>query len=178
VEPHEPNIQPSIGSVQPDADRLKLQMTMQQLRDNQNYSMAILGGSVAAIVGAVLWAVVTALTKWQIGFMAIGVGFLVGFAVRKMGQGVSVGFGVIGAVLSLIGCLLGNYLAVCAIYAAQQNIGIFDVLGQVDFQTGVRVMIDSFHPMDVLFYVIAIYYGYKYSFHVLTADKAASVSNP
>jgi hypothetical protein len=43
-------------------------------------------GLAAAILGAIIWAVVTVTTKYQIGYMAIGVGALVGFALR-IGKG-------------------------------------------------------------------------------------------
>jgi len=172
--------QPNAGSPAPEArpeiDQLKLQMLMQQIRDNQNLSLAVIGGAAAAVAGAVIWAAVTAVTNWQIGIMAIGVGFLVGLVVRKVGRGVSSSFGVTGAVLSLAGCLLGNLLAACAIVADQQNMGYFEVLGRVDFRTAIDIMVGTFHPMDVLFYGLAVYYGYRFSFHQLTPDELASVA--
>jgi len=39
-------------------------------------------GLAAAIVGAIIWAVVTVTAKYQIGWMAVGVGAFVGFALR------------------------------------------------------------------------------------------------
>ena len=176
MDTHESNIQSPATEVSPKIDPLKLQMTMQQLRDNQNLGMAVFGGAVAAVVGAALWAVVTAVTNWQIGFMAVGVGFLVGLAVRKLGQGVTAAFGVVGAVLSLAGCILGNYLANCAYIAGQENMSIFDVFSQVDFKTAVDLMVATFHPMDLLFYGIAVYYGYKYSFRGFTAEEMAAAT--
>jgi len=63
---------------------------------------------VAAGIGAALWALITVATNYQIGFMALGVGFLVGHSVRAFGKGVDTGFGVLGAVLALAGCLAGK----------------------------------------------------------------------
>lgn len=172
----QPNSEPPSPEAGSEIDQMKLQMLMQQIRDNQNLSLAIIAGAVAAVAGAAIWAAVTAITNWQIGIMAIGVGFLVGLAVRMAGRGVSLSFGVTGAVLSLAGCLLGNLLAACAIIADQQGLGFYEVLGQVDFQTAVDIMVETFHPMDVLFYGLAVYYGYKYSFRQLTADELASLA--
>ena len=45
-----------------------------------------LAGLAAAIIGAIIWAVVTVTAKYQIGWMAVGVGVLVGFALR-IGKG-------------------------------------------------------------------------------------------
>jgi len=175
MERNEPEAQPSASETAPAVDQMKLQMMMRQIRDNQNLSLAILGGTAAAVVGAGIWAFVTAVTNWQIGFMAVGIGFLVGYAVRKLGQGVDMTFGIVGAALSLVGCALGNYLTVCAMIARQENIAFFEVLNRVDLQTAIDLMIETFNPMDLLFYGLALYYGYKYSFRPLTKEEMASV---
>ena len=55
----------------------------EQLKHEQSLPMGLMAGAGAALLGAIGWAVITALTKFQIGFMAVGVGFLVGTAVRR-----------------------------------------------------------------------------------------------
>ena len=62
--------QPESNAPAPEIDQMKMQMLMQQISDNQNLSLAVLGGSAAALVGAAVWAAVTVATNWQIGFMA------------------------------------------------------------------------------------------------------------
>src|SRR5579859_5535985 len=64
--------------------------------EDANLPAAILGGLVAAIAGALVWALVTVSIKFQIGFMAVGVGFLVAWAVRTLGKGRAQMFGIIG----------------------------------------------------------------------------------
>ena len=59
-------------------------------------------GLAAAIIGAIVWAAVTVTAKYQIGFMAIGVGALVSFALRIANGGKT--FGILGAFLALFGC--------------------------------------------------------------------------
>ena len=159
----------------PKIDRMKLQMLNQQIRDNQNLSLAVLGGAAAALVGAAVWAAVTVATNWQIGFMAIGIGFLVGYVVRRTGQGVDQSFGIVGAVLSLVGCVVGNYLTVCAQIADFESVGFFDVLIAIDMQMAIDLMIESFDFMDLIFYGLAAYYGYKNSFRTLTEEDMRSV---
>jgi hypothetical protein len=70
-------------------------------------------GLAAAIIGAIIWAVVTVTTKYQIGWMALGVGTLVGFALR-IGNGGKT-FGILGAFLALFSCILGNYFSLIAL---------------------------------------------------------------
>jgi hypothetical protein len=52
-------------------------MVMQEWKADQNLSFGIVGGAVAAAVGATIWAIITAVTNYQIGWMAVGVGFLI-----------------------------------------------------------------------------------------------------
>ncbi len=159
-------------------DETKSRMLSQQLRDNQNLSMGIVGGFGAAILGSVVWAVITALTLYQIGFMAIGVGFLVGYAVRRMGQGIDPMFGYFGAGLSLLGCIVGNLLTTCIIAANQEGIPLMQVLASLNPTVALEIMKYTFSPMDLLFYGIALYYGYRFSFRQLTSEEMKSITKP
>ena len=86
-----------------------------------NLTLAILGGVVAALIGAAIWAVITVKTGYQVGFMAIGVGLLVGFTVRHLGKGATPAFGAVGALLSLAGCVAGNVLAIAGFIAQEEG---------------------------------------------------------
>ena len=102
--------------------------------------------------------------------MAIGVGFLVAYAVRLAGKGIDQIFGVVGAILALVGCLVGNLLAVSDLIAKTEGIPFLDVLAQMDFSLVVEIMVATFEPMDILFYGIAVYFGYRYAFRPVTAE--------
>jgi hypothetical protein len=95
--------------------------------------------------------------------MAIGVGFLVAWAVRTFGKGRSQVFGVIGAVLALAGCVLGNLLSAAAFLAQAQSEPLGGTISRVlsDPQLAVQLMQAQFQAMDVLFYAIAAYEGFK-----------------
>ncbi len=122
----------------------------------------ILAGLLAAVLGAVVWAAVTCITKYQIGWMAVGVGFLVGFSVKKFGRGGTPLYGGIGAVLALFGCLLGNYFTIIGFVAAEAQIGVFEALARLPLASVPEIMGEAFSAMDLLFYAIAIYEGYKF----------------
>jgi predicted Zn finger-like uncharacterized protein len=125
---------------------------------------AVAGGAAAALVGAMIWAFITVITSFQIGWMAIGVGALVGFAVKFFGRSTDQTFGFIGAGFSLFGCAVGNLMAACAFISSDpRNAGfisiLFDALGSPG--TAARIMGASFHPLDILFYIFAVSTGYK-----------------
>jgi hypothetical protein len=142
------------------------------LKSEQNLMGGILGGFIGAIVGAALWAVVTAITKYQIGYMAIGVGFITGFMVKKLGQGVEKHFGFIGAAWSLVGCFVGNITAILIMISNDASIPFMAILPQLNIDVIIEITKETFDPRDLLFYGIALYEGYRFSF--LTANEISS----
>ena len=133
-------------------------------KPESNLALGTLAGIGAAIVGAGIWAAITALTSFQIGWMAIGVGFLVGFAVRLVGKGTEPVFGVVGALLALVGCALGNLLTYAWFIAADQGIPYGEFLSSMNVTLMADIMVATFAAMDLLFYGIAAYCGFRYSF--------------
>ena len=132
-----------------------LQEFLAELRAEQNLGRGFAAGAIAAAAGAGIWAGVTLLTDYQIGWMAIALGFLVGFAVRFAGRGLDPIFGVVGAALALLGCLAGNYL-------------MYRIREETDM---VEAMTREFY--DFFFYAIALYAGYRFSFRHITQEEAA-----
>lgn len=163
TEPHMPTPTPVRGSESPKYPPMALEP------ENASAPLAILVSTAAAVLGAIVWAAVTVATNFQIGWMAIGVGFLVGLSVRQFGRGTTLGFRVIGAALALIGCVLGNLLTVSHFAAAANGVTIFDVVSQLDMARSIELLTIGFAPMDILFYVLAVYAGYKYSVQGTTA---------
>jgi len=155
----------------PQPDPAQLLYLRQQLESEQNLPLAVVAGLAASLAGAAAWAAVTVLAGYQIGFMAIGIGFLVGYAVRAAGKGISSVYGVIGAVFSLVGCALGNLLAVTALVARSEGLEFFSLLSQLTPELIMQLMVTTFSPMDVLFYAIALYYGYRLAFRQLGPEE-------
>jgi hypothetical protein len=152
-------------------DRVQLQYAVEQLRSQQNWVAAVAAGGAAAAVGAAAWAGITVATGYQIGFMAIGIGFIVGLAVRSAGKGIDKGFGVVGAGFAGVGCAVGNLLAVCGMVAQHEGVAVTEVLSQLDLEIARRLMVATFSPMDLVFYGIALYEGYRLSFRQLAPQE-------
>ena len=153
-----------------DANRMLNSEMLEKFRLEQNLPYAIFAGSIAAIAMAAIWALVTVVTNFQIGYMALAVGAAVGFAVRFGGNGIDQVFGVVGAIISFVGVLLGNFLSIIEFIAEQEELGYFQTLTLIDYHFLPDIMIATFHPMDLLFYALAIYEGYRFSFRRLTED--------
>jgi hypothetical protein len=144
--------------------REKLDSTVyEKFRMDQNLFHAIAFGLLASIVGAVVWALISYLTGYQIGYMAVAIGALVGFAIKRFGKGFELPFAIAGAVIALFGCLLGNLLTVMVFACKEYNVGFVQILGLLSFELVGKVMVESFKFMDIIFYGIAIYEGFRFS---------------
>ena len=131
----------------------------------QSISMAVFAGLISSIVAAALWALITYATGYQIGLVAVGVGFVVGFAVNLLGKGNSITFGVIGGSFALFGCVLGNFLTAVIAASMQDQVPILEIVAAVVTTPSVviEVLKETFSPMDLLFYGIAVYEAFKFS---------------
>ena len=117
------------------------------------------------LISAILWGVITYVTEYQISFMAIGVGFFVGIAIQKFGKGNSLIFGISGAVLSFLGCVLGNFFFYNGVIAKEWEISFFEVLLTLSLDPAaiIELFTLTFDIMDLLFYGIAAYIGFRTS---------------
>jgi len=111
----------------PGLEQLVRARRLQELRDNQSLPLGVLGGLGGGAIGAALWALITSLTGFQIGWMAVGVGFLTGLGVRSFGHGLDKTFGAAGAVLALAGCVVGNLLTVAILVAREGETAFTEV---------------------------------------------------
>jgi hypothetical protein len=163
--------------VHAELDQSKVNSLLQRRKAEQSLPLALAAGVVAALVGAVIWAIVTSLTSgFQIGWMAVGVGFLVGFAVQYLGKGIEPSFQYVGAACALLGCVLGNYLAAVGFAAQYLHVDYFTMISRIPLDKVGVLMQASFQPMDLLFYAIAVYEGYRFSLKRLTPAELATLN--
>lgn len=140
------------------------------LKSEENLPAGILAGLIACIVGAAVWALISVSTGYQIGYMAIGMGFLVGYAVRVAGKGVSQVFGIAGAALALLGCVLGDYFSYVGYIASAEGLSYMDTLTGVPVGAMMDLLFENLLSMTALFYGIALFEGYKLSFRLQIKD--------
>ena len=136
-------------------------VSVAEIRAAQNFALAVPAGLAAALVGAGVWAAFTVATEMQLGLIAIAIGYVVGQAIRHAGKGIDPKFGVLGAVCALIGCALGNTLSALAFVAQAGHVPMLNLL---DPGLIIRATTAFAQPMDLVFYGIAIYEGYRFSF--------------
>jgi hypothetical protein len=149
------------------------QPAIEQLEDQPNLLMGVVGGVIAMFVSAVLWGVITYFTEYQISWMAIGVGFLVGVAIRFLGKGKTMIFGISGAILALLGCLLGNLIVYSGFIAHEEGISFLDTFFFLLLTPAatMEVFTSFFDFRDLLFYAIAAYVGFSAAMDVKQTKK-------
>jgi hypothetical protein len=139
-------------------------------------SAALVGGVTAALAAALVWALITMATGYHAGWMAVGMGLLIGGAVRTTARGKGKSFGYLSAAVWILGCLLGNFLSVCAFVAGQESLSPIYVLTYICSEPA-RIpgaMLATFQFLDLLFWGVGLYVAYRLSFrriaHAETAD--------
>lgn len=147
----------------------------EKLRLEQNLIKGIVAGLAAGILCSILWAVITVATNYIIGYMAIAVGAGVGISIGYMGKGLDPIFGIFGAAISFLSCVLGNMLSVIGFVANEEGVGYLKTLFMFDYSLIPSIMKEGFSPMDVIFYGLAIYEGYKFSFRVISEQEVNSL---
>ena len=141
---------------------------IENFKAEQNYPKALIIGVSVGLIGALLWAAITVATEYQIGYMAIAIGAGVGLSMRYAGKGIDQIFGITGGLIAIFSCLLGNFFSMIGFVANSEGLGYVETLGLIDFGQIIPAMIESFSGMDLFFYAIAAYEGYKFAFRAFT----------
>lgn len=131
--------------------------------NRENMLVGGAAGLAAALVGAAVWAAITYYTNYQIGFMAIGVGYLVGLSMQKTGHGSSTAFGVLAAVLAVSGCILGNLFSSCSFLADSLEMPLSELLLSLTPPLAFEILKEGASIMDALFYFFAVSVAFRTS---------------
>ncbi len=153
-----------------------------QLDTDSNLINGWIGGGIAMVLSAALWGLIAYYTDFHNKLLAIGVGFLVGLGVRLLGKGETLIFGLSGAGLSLVGCVLGNFLYYAALIAREEGASFLDTLFMLfnTPSTVIELFTSSFKIRDLFLYGVAAYVGYKVALDIedkQNTDKTESKPN-
>jgi hypothetical protein len=135
-----------------------------EVRRDENFPAGLVGGLLAAVVAAGLWASLTALVGVQFGWLALGVGAMVGVAVRRYGRGLGLRFGLAAAGFTLVGCLLGDLAAAYLLVAQQFGLSGVEMMALVRLDVMREFMVNTFSILDAVFYGVALVLAYNIAF--------------
>ncbi len=151
--------------------------TLEKLKSEQSLPAAIFAGMCIGILAAMAWAAITVATNMKIGLVAIAIGAAVGLGMRFFGKGIDPVYGVCGAIIAIISCVLGDALSIIGFIANEAQLNYFETLFRFDYSQIFSIMSEIASPMDLIFYAIAAYEGYKFSFRQFTKKDLYELEN-
>ncbi len=125
---------------------------------------SLAAGLVAALVGAILWAVIAKITTYELGFVALGIGLIVGAAMAAAGAN-RAWLPIAGGALAVLGCLLGKFFLLdYAVSDASETslTGAFSLMLKNPDLTWADYR-ELFGVMDILFVALAGYEGWQFT---------------
>ena len=117
----------------------------------------------AGLLGALVWYAVVAASDMKLGLIAVGIGWLIGFAAMKACKRPTPALPWITLAIALASMLLGEYFIVnhfvkIAVAAKHPEAAL---PAFIPLQAFFEVYAKSFNPMNLLFYGIGAYEAYK-----------------
>ena len=83
--------------------------------------------------------------------MAVAIGLGVGYSIRTFGKGIDTVFGIVGAAIALLSCLLGNFLSIIGFIANAEGLGYVETLLMLDYSFVPELMAETFSIMGFTF---------------------------
>ncbi len=145
------------------ADRVELFVKAEQPAPNA-LPRALVVGAFGALIAAVLWALIAVVTGYELGLIALAVGYFAGLGVRVgAGNAASMFLQVAAAGLALFGVLAAKYMLVAYSWReAAMAKGITLSYFSEDILTAFpEVLLETFTPYDGLWIFIAVTTAYK-----------------
>ncbi|MES4888308.1 hypothetical protein [Streptomyces sp. NPDC096012] len=124
-----------------------------------NVVLGLVAALAAAVVVGGLYGLVIGATKHEIGWAAVGVGFVIGLAAGKAG-GRNPVLPVVGAILALGSVYLGQLIGTAMIGADQLHIGFGELFFQ-HFDVVQKVWKEDADPLTFLFFAIAAFAAFS-----------------
>lgn len=133
--------------------------------NRQNPVKGIAGGTGAAVVGIIVWTEIMQLTGYKLDWMALVMGFLIGYAIRFFGKAVEPSpFGYAAGILAFLSSITGNILTACIIFSHIKKVSLFSLLAQLNPASALYFLRAVIGPFDVIFCLGAIFLAYYLSF--------------
>ncbi len=119
----------------------------------ESVPLGAVAGLVMAMIGAGVWMAV------HLVYVALGVGLVVGLAVRLAGNGRSAMFGLMAVISTALACLSGEVLArIQAATSAQHD--FYDTLVNTDLVQMVTAIFAQASPVDYVVYAVSLVGAY------------------
>ena len=139
------------------------QTPVQEPGEGDRIVRVVVLGVVAALAGSAVWVAFGAATKHEIGFVAVGVGALVGWSMARVRAASGVLPFVAGGI-ALVAVLVGDFVLDVYLQAAGEDLGFGDALSTTLANPDLaRAIFQAyFSPIDLIFWLIATRAAYQF----------------
>ncbi|MHC4218886.1 MAG: hypothetical protein ACYSU7_10580 [Planctomycetota bacterium] len=145
-------------------------------RSDQHHPLALIAGTIGAAIGVAIWLGISMTANVEAEWTAVGVGLCTGGLVRWAGKGFDRIFGVLGALLTGIGCFAGTLLSGCHFSALKTEGATFMDAVSTLTPTMTREMFNAtFDPVDGVFFGIAVIVAFRISYRRMNAVERATL---
>lgn len=156
----------------------KIARLARAVHNAQNFPGALIGGVLGVVVGVLLWALVASWARQTAPWMALGVGAVCGLAVRWLGHGIDLRFGLLSAICSIAGCLAGSLLAGAVVVAQNLDLSLLDLTATPNQHVAAAVVKMALDWMLAIFSVVSAYLSFRLAFRSLSPEESAALLQP
>lgn len=140
-----------------DEEKHKHYEVAEKLLAEQNFTAALVAGALTTLLAAVAYGVTVSIWTYSYGFAAAGVGMVIGLTIGYLGRGITTRFGVLAALYTFAGCLLGNLVRVVLELARPGAGSPADVLHDNSLPQLATRSLSGLSPVDLVYLLIAIF---------------------
>lgn len=126
-----------------------------------NVPAALLAAAAGCLVIAAVWAFICILAEKEWVIMGIFAGIAIGWIVKVVGRGTDITMGVIGAVFSLLACVLGEFFSLMGFLAEAEEVDFFQALTSFDYSNFFDLLFVDFNYLSLVIWGIAAFEGFK-----------------
>ncbi len=148
------------------------------LREQQRFHAGLIAAIVAGIAGALVWAAVSSRQDSRYALLAVGLGVVVGRAMRWQGKGIELRFRIAAACVAVVALAAGNVLVIVAYIARFFGLGYVEVMSRLSPAIIWEVLVTTTTLFDLLCYAVAIYYAAKLAPRQLTRGDMHAAALP
>jgi hypothetical protein len=156
------------GAARPDAE------IGARLVRGQSLRAAVMAALIVIVVFSVIWVLLSTALDRVFPWMTVVQGLIIGFAVRRAGQGLDWRFPVIAAVAAVAGALAGNVIVAASFTAAEFGTGTLTVLRAATSFTWPVFFDEVMTAADAIYALAAAAIAAYYANRRLTRDQYAS----
>ncbi len=140
-----------------DEEKQKNYELADKLISEQNFAAAVIVGAVATILAAAAYGIIVATWAFSYGFVAAGVGIVIGLSMQFLGRGISMKFAVVATVYAITGCVLGNLFRVIIELAQANATSPIDALRNNSLSVLAEWSVSDVSFVDLVYWFVAVF---------------------